>query len=168
MDPILVGKAVTTETSSNVYLLPKYGNRHGLVAGATGTGKTVTLMTLAEGFSRIGVPVFLADVKGDVAGLAAAGTMNEKIQQRIAQMGIAARSLASSPAHEIRSAHYLLTRDDLFRHGGSTPVLVAAAQGADVRVIGLSWTVTSQPVLVLPGSPIRTAADLRGARLRFV
>ena len=68
MDPILVGKAVTTPQSGNVYLQPKYGNRHGLVAGATGTGKTVTLMTLAEGFSRLGVPVFLADVKGDVAG----------------------------------------------------------------------------------------------------
>jgi DNA helicase HerA-like ATPase len=87
MDPILVGKAITTDTSGNVYLLPKLGNRHGLIAGATGTGKTVTLMTLAEGFSRIGVPVFLADVKGDVAGLAAAGTMNDKIQQRLALMG---------------------------------------------------------------------------------
>ena len=88
MDPILVGKAVTTETSGNVFLLPKYGNRHGLVAGATGTGKTVTLMTLAEGFSRIGVPVFLADVKGDVAGLAVAGTASEKLQQRIELIGI--------------------------------------------------------------------------------
>jgi len=87
--PILVGKAVTTEASGPVYLLPKYGNRHGLVAGATGTGKSVTLMTLAEGFSRIGVPVFLADVKGDVAGLAVAGTTNERIQQRVAQIGIA-------------------------------------------------------------------------------
>ena len=85
---ILVGKAVTTDTSGLVHLLPKYGNRHGLVAGATGTGKTVTLMTLAEGFSRIGVPVFLADVKGDVAGLAVAGTMNDRIAQRIEQMGI--------------------------------------------------------------------------------
>lgn len=70
MNPIFVGKAVTTPNSGNVVLLPQYGNRHGLVAGATGTGKTVTLMTLAEGFSRLGVPVFLADVKGDVAGLA--------------------------------------------------------------------------------------------------
>jgi len=88
MDPILVGKAVTTETSGNVVLLPRYGNRHGLVAGATGTGKTVTLMTLAEGFSRLGVPVFLADVKGDVAGLAVPGTSSDKLQQRIAQIGI--------------------------------------------------------------------------------
>ena len=89
MDPILVGKATTTPASGQVFLQPRYGNRHGLVAGATGTGKTVTLMTLAEGFSRIGVPVFLADVKGDVAGLAVAGTTNEKLQARIAEIGIA-------------------------------------------------------------------------------
>ena len=88
MDPILVGKAITTDTSGQVHLLPRYGNRHGLVAGATGTGKTVTLMTLAEGFSRIGVPVFLADVKGDVSGLAVPGSSNEKLQARIAQIGI--------------------------------------------------------------------------------
>jgi len=88
MDSILVGKAVTTPDSGNVYLQPKFGNRHGLVAGATGTGKTVTLMTLAEGFSRLGVPVFLADVKGDVAGLAMPGTLNEKLQARVQQLGI--------------------------------------------------------------------------------
>ncbi|HJR73530.1 MAG TPA: helicase HerA-like domain-containing protein [Luteimonas sp.] len=89
MDPILVGKAVTTPDSGQVFLQPKYGNRHGLVAGATGTGKTVTLMTLAEGFSRLGVPVFLADVKGDVAGMAVAGELNEKLQARIGEIGIA-------------------------------------------------------------------------------
>jgi uncharacterized protein len=93
MDPILVGKAVATSDTpatngSEVWLLPQYGNRHGLVAGATGTGKTVTLMTLAEGFSRIGVPVFLADVKGDVAGLAVAGASNDKLQARVAEIGI--------------------------------------------------------------------------------
>ena len=87
-DPILLGKSVTTPQSGQVFLQPRLGNRHGLVAGATGTGKTVTLMTLAEGFSRIGVPVFLADVKGDVAGLAAAGGSNEKLQARIDQIGI--------------------------------------------------------------------------------
>jgi hypothetical protein len=63
-DPILLGKGESLQ-----FLLPAYGNRHGLVTGATGTGKTVTLQILAEGFSRIGVPVFLADVKGDLAGL---------------------------------------------------------------------------------------------------
>src|SRR5687768_5693567 len=89
MQPILVGKSVTTPAGGPVTLDPKYGNRHGLVAGATGTGKTVTLMTLAEGFSRIGVPVFLADVKGDVAGLAVAGAPSDKLQARIAEIGIA-------------------------------------------------------------------------------
>ncbi|HEY1071053.1 MAG TPA: helicase HerA-like domain-containing protein [Thermomonas sp.] len=86
---LFVGKAVTTDAGGDVVLLPKYGNRHGLVAGATGTGKTVTLMTLAEGFSRIGVPVFLADVKGDVAGLAVAGTTSEKLAARVVQLGMA-------------------------------------------------------------------------------
>ncbi|WP_226468735.1 helicase HerA-like domain-containing protein [Luteimonas panaciterrae] len=97
MDPILVGKAVTTADSGQVFLLPKFGNRHGLVAGATGTGKTVTLMTVAEGFSRLGVPVFMADVKGDVAGLAAAGTSNEKLQERVQQIGVADYKNEASP-----------------------------------------------------------------------
>ncbi|MFC5569329.1 helicase HerA-like domain-containing protein [Lysobacter yangpyeongensis] len=90
---ILLGKAVTTpdalpDSHGHVYLQGRLGNRHGLVAGATGTGKTVTLMTIAEGFSRMGVPVFLADVKGDVAGLAVPGTLNDKLQARIQDIGI--------------------------------------------------------------------------------
>lgn len=83
MNQILIGKG-----EQPVYLQAKYGNRHGLIAGATGTGKTISLQVLAEGFSRLGVPVFMADVKGDVAGLALAGTANEKIQQRAAQTGM--------------------------------------------------------------------------------
>lgn len=83
MDRILVGKG-----EGQVELLGRFGNRHGLVAGATGTGKTVTLMVLAEGFSRMGVPVFMADVKGDVAGLAVAGNSNEKLLQRVEKIGI--------------------------------------------------------------------------------
>jgi DNA helicase HerA-like ATPase len=71
-----------------VHLLARYGNRHGLIAGATGTGKSVSLMVMAEGFSRMGVPVFLADVKGDIAGLAVAGTMSERLQQRLDTLGI--------------------------------------------------------------------------------
>jgi len=78
-------------------LLTKYGNRHGLVAGATGTGKTISLLVLAEGFSRLGVPVFMADVKGDVAGLAVAGGVNEKIKQRVAQIGIEGYAPEASP-----------------------------------------------------------------------
>jgi DNA helicase HerA-like ATPase len=73
----------------DVHLLSKYGNRHGLIAGATGTGKSVSLMVLAEGFSRMGVPVFLADVKGDLAGLSqAAAAPGEKLQARIAKLGL--------------------------------------------------------------------------------
>jgi DNA helicase HerA-like ATPase len=69
-------------------LLPKMANRHGLIAGATGTGKTVTLQTLAEGFSRRGVPVFLADVKGDLAGLSQPGEARPKIAERRAELGL--------------------------------------------------------------------------------
>ncbi|KAF1718134.1 ATP-binding protein [Pseudoxanthomonas yeongjuensis] len=95
MDPILLGKGITDEVA--VTLLPKFGNRHGLVAGATGTGKTVTLMTLAEGFSKLGVPVFMADVKGDVSGLAVAGDGNEKILQRARDLGVADYAPGASP-----------------------------------------------------------------------
>ncbi len=70
------------------FLLPRMANRHGLIAGATGTGKTVTLRVIAEGFSRIGVPVFMADVKGDLSGIAQAGDGNSKINERVAQLGI--------------------------------------------------------------------------------
>ena len=84
MTGILLGKGDT-----QVHLLPRYGNRHGLIAGATGTGKSVSLMVLAEHFSRLGVPVFLADVKGDLAGLAAAGKHSDKLQARLDTIGIA-------------------------------------------------------------------------------
>ncbi len=92
MESILIGKA-----NEPVRLLAKYGNRHGLVAGATGTGKTISLLVLAEGFSRLGVPVFMPDVKGDVSGLAAAGTTSETIQQRVAQIGIDGYAFEPSP-----------------------------------------------------------------------
>ena len=78
-----------TEDKTPVFLLPKMANRHGLIAGATGTGKTVTLKVLAESFSEMGVPVFMADVKGDVAGLAKPGEDNENMQERIARFGLA-------------------------------------------------------------------------------
>ena len=77
--PLLVAKAGSAE----LYLLPALANRHGLITGATGTGKTVTLQTLAQGFSAIGVPVFLADVKGDLSGLAKAGGANPKVAERL-------------------------------------------------------------------------------------
>src|SRR3569832_2672897 len=69
------------------YLLLKYGNRHGLITGATGTGKTVTLQGIAEGFSRAGVPVFLADVKGDLGGMGATGEQKDFLVARARQIG---------------------------------------------------------------------------------
>ncbi len=71
-----------------ISLLPALANRHGLIAGATGTGKTVTLQVMAERFSAIGVPVFMADVKGDLSGLAAAGASSAKMTGRLAQLGL--------------------------------------------------------------------------------
>ncbi|WP_140908909.1 helicase HerA-like domain-containing protein [Cognatiluteimonas lumbrici] len=94
MDSILVGKG---DSGRQVRLLARYGNRHGLVAGATGTGKTVTLMTLAEGFSRIGVPVFMADAKGDVAGLSVPGETGDKLRARIEEIGIDGYASEGSP-----------------------------------------------------------------------
>jgi len=82
---------------SPVALLPKFGNRHGLIAGATGTGKTVTLQRLAEGFSAIGTPVFLADVKGDLAGMSMPGGGNPKIEDRVAKLGIQDMEYAAAP-----------------------------------------------------------------------
>lgn len=92
-NPILIAKNL--ETSS--YLLPKMANRHGLIAGATGTGKTVTLQTLAEGFSKIGVPVFMADVKGDLSGLCQPAGENKKVAERIAMLGLDWFEPKSSP-----------------------------------------------------------------------
>ena len=91
-EQILLGKGERPVT-----LLARYGNRHGLIAGATGTGKTVSLMVLAEGFSRLGVPVFMADVKGDVAGLAAAGRADPKLQERATRIGMSGYAPEASP-----------------------------------------------------------------------
>ena len=80
--PMLIAKNEKIELG----LLPHMANRHGLITGATGTGKTVTLQSLAESFSKIGVPVFMSDIKGDLSGLAKAGGNNPKVQARIEQL----------------------------------------------------------------------------------
>ena len=80
-NPLLIAKA-----EHELFLLPRMSNRHGLIAGATGTGKTVTLRILAEQFSAMGVPVFMADVKGDLSGIAKAGGDNPKIADRVKEL----------------------------------------------------------------------------------
>lgn len=92
-EPILIAK--NSDVSS--FILPKMANRHGLIAGATGTGKTVTLQTLAESFSKIGVPVFMADVKGDLAGMSQTGGGNKKVDERVELLGITDFSYQASP-----------------------------------------------------------------------
>ncbi|WP_312100478.1 helicase HerA-like domain-containing protein [Acinetobacter venetianus] len=94
--PIVIAKK-TTDTTEDIVLHSQFANRHGLIAGATGTGKTVTLKVLAESFSRLGVPVFLADAKGDVSSLAKAGTSSPKFDERLKLLGIESVPFAASP-----------------------------------------------------------------------
>lgn len=79
------------------HLLLKYGNRHGLIAGATGTGKTITMQVMAEAFSRAGVPVFLTDIKGDLGGMAVAGTPRDAFARRAEQIGLSDVGYAAMP-----------------------------------------------------------------------
>lgn len=91
-DPILIAKS-----AQSIYLLPAMANRHGLIAGATGTGKTVTLQVLAENFSSIGVPVFMSDVKGDLAGLSQAAGANPKVEARVKKLKLEHYEAKSAP-----------------------------------------------------------------------
>ncbi|WKB52527.1 helicase HerA-like domain-containing protein [Eleftheria terrae] len=92
-DPLLLAKHHEIET----FLLPALANRHGLVTGATGTGKTITLQALAEGFSRIGVPVFMADVKGDLTGISQPGALSPKLAKILQERGLPAPAPHACP-----------------------------------------------------------------------
>ena len=94
--PIIIAKK-TTDTTQDIVLHSQFANRHGLIAGATGTGKTVTLKVLAESFSRLGVPVFLADAKCDVSSLAKAGSSNPKFDERLKNLQLEPIPFAASP-----------------------------------------------------------------------
>jgi DNA helicase HerA-like ATPase len=91
-EPLLIAKA-----KQDIVLLPGMANRHGLITGATGTGKTVTLQKMAESFSAIGVPVFMADVKGDLSGISQAGQMSPKLKERLDSLKLAAPAFAACP-----------------------------------------------------------------------
>ena len=92
VEPLAIARA-----SDPIYLLPQMANRHGLVAGATGTGKTVTLQVMAEAFSRIGVPVFAADIKGDLSGISHPGKDNPKITERAKALKLSQFSCEACP-----------------------------------------------------------------------
>lgn len=85
------------KTDHEIGIIPRMANRHGLVAGATGTGKTVTLRVLAEQFSSIGIPVFMADIKGDLTGMALPGGEHAKVKERAAQLGMADMNFEGFP-----------------------------------------------------------------------
>src|SRR3954465_8435664 len=91
--PLVIAKSADSELG----LLPSMANRHGLITGATGTGKTVSLQVLAERFSSIGVPVFLADVKGDLSGLAASGTASPRMAERLELLKLPEPDWSASP-----------------------------------------------------------------------
>ncbi len=93
LDPLVIARAGDVD----IALLPALANRHGAITGATGTGKTVTLQVLAEQLSRAGVPVFLADVKGDLSGLGAAGTLSAKLAERVKTLGVPTPEFAACP-----------------------------------------------------------------------
>ncbi len=93
-EPFLIAQ----NPSATCFLRPDKANRHGLITGATGTGKTITLQTMAEGFSRIGVPVFMADVKGDLTGISQKGTVGEKLAKIIAERGLATPDATAFPS----------------------------------------------------------------------
>ncbi len=91
-EPMLIAKA-----ERDLALLPALANRHGLITGATGTGKTVTLQVMTERLSALGVPVFMADVKGDLAGLAAPGSASPKMKERLRMLGVEAPAWSACP-----------------------------------------------------------------------
>ena len=91
--PLLIAK----NDHSEIFLLPAMANRHGLITGATGTGKTVTLQTLAEHFSSIGVPCFMSDVKGDLSGISQAGGGNPKVAERVEKLGLGEHQYQAFP-----------------------------------------------------------------------
>jgi len=92
-EPLIIAKSGATELA----LLPAMANRHGCITGATGTGKTVTLQKMAESFSRIGVPVFMADVKGDLTGIAKAGQLSDKMKARLTEHDLPAPQWGACP-----------------------------------------------------------------------
>ncbi len=132
---ILVGRGALGADGSvgaSCSILPNMANRHGLIAGATGTGKTITLKVMAESFSDLGVPVFLADVKGDLAGCVKRGDINESITSRLAGIGVDA---ADFPAKA-----YPVRFWDVYGEGGHPVRTTVSDMGATMlaRLLGLT------------------------------
>jgi DNA helicase HerA-like ATPase len=122
------GQIQIAQGTRPVCLLPQMSNRHGLITGATGTGKTVTLKTIAQSLSDAGIPVFLADVKGDVSGLAIAGEATDKLTEHLASLGIHDLDFHASPTRfwDIYGERGITVRTTISEMG---PVLLARLLG---------------------------------------
>src|SRR5690606_36165373 len=160
-EPLLFAR---THDGRELGLLPGLANRHGLITGATGTGKTVTLQVLAERFSSIGVPTFMADVKGDLAGIAAAGVLSPKLDKRLSELGLDRPAFAAAP----------VTFWDVFGEAGHPVRATVSDMGPLVlsRLFGLNETQRGVLSLVFriaddAGLLLLDTKDLR-AMLQFV
>ncbi len=158
---ILVGK---NSTLKELCILPEMANRHGLITGASGSGKTITLKVMAESFSEAGVPVFLADVKGDLAGTAFAGEVNEKIQQRLDNLQIT----------DFKPKAFPVRFWDLYGEKGHHLRATIQSVGADILSIILGLSEAQEGNLAIAFAiakdedlPLNTIADLR-ATLQFI
>jgi len=159
-DPLPIAKAGDTELA----LLPGLANRHGCITGATGTGKTVSLQVMAEQFSRIGVPVFMADVKGDLSGISKPGAMSDKLADRLKKLKLATPTFAACPA----------TLWDVFGEQGHPVRATISDMGPQLLSRLLNLNDTQEGVLTMVfkiaddnGLLLLNLADLR-AMLQFV
>lgn len=154
---ILVGK---TAEEKELFILPEMANRHGLITGASGSGKTITLKVMAESFSEAGVPVFLADVKGDLAGTAFTGEITEKIQQRLDGLKL----------DNFKPQAFPVRFWDLYGEKGHHLRATISSVGADILsiILGLSEAQEGNLAVVFAVAkdeniPLNTIADLRSA-----
>jgi DNA helicase HerA-like ATPase len=159
-DPLIIARAGTTD----IALLPALSNRHGCITGATGTGKTISLQIMAEQFSRIGVPVFLADVKGDLSGMSKAGAASEKLAARFQKLGLPTPTWSGCP----------VTFWDVFGEQGHPVRATISDMGPLLLARLLSLNETQEGVLTLAfrvaddnGLLLLNLADLR-AMLQFL
>jgi DNA helicase HerA-like ATPase len=159
-DPLIIARAGTND----IALLPAFANRHGCITGATGTGKTISLQVMAEQFSRIGVPVFLADVKGDLSGLSKPGVPSEKLTARLTTLGLPTPQWGGCP----------VTFWDVFGEQGHPVRATVSDMGPLLLARLLSLNETQEGVLTMAfrvaddnGLLLLNLADLR-AMLQFL
>ena len=139
---ILIGKSEEKE----LCILPQMANRHGLITGATGSGKTITLKVMAESFSEMGVPVFLSDIKGDLAGTCIPGTASEKLSARLEKLGVT----------DFKYKGFPVVFWDVFGKEGH-PVRAAIQ---DIDPVILSAYKTTRPLTFLAARPIVCIKDV--------